>query len=125
SYRGTAYDQIAPAHRHFDRKLTLSPPLISAARRVILVPAGGLRAHQKRSDGQVEQTTARKHLALFEIVTVAARHDNALWRYHHPAAILPLDPFDWTEAGQRPAGGHPIDPALTPHISVGVATIAD
>src|SRR5215813_12391738 len=119
------YDQIAPAHRHFDRKLTLSPPLISAARRVILVPAGGLRAHQKRSDSQVEQTTARKHLALFEIVTVATRHDNALWRYHHPAAILPLDPFDWTEAGQRRAGRYRIDLAVTLNKDVAVATIAD
>src|SRR5262249_61405979 len=117
-YNATGYDQIAPAHRHFDRELTLSPPLISAARRVILVPAGGLRAHQ------VELTTARKHLALFEIVTVAARHDNALWRYHHPAAILPLDPFDWTEAGQRRAGGPRIDLAVTPNKDVALPAVA-
>src|SRR5262249_13711536 len=118
-YNATGYDQIAPAHRHFDRELTLSPPLISAARRVILLPAGGLRAHQ------VELTTARKHLALFEIVTVAARHDNAPLRYHHPAALLPLDPFDWTQAGQRRAGRHPIDPAVTLHQDVAVATGAN
>src|SRR5262249_42581692 len=118
-YNATGYDQIAPAHRHFDRELTLSPPLISAARRVILVPAGGLRAHQ------VERTTARQHLALFEIVTVAARHDNALWRYHHPTALFPLDSFDWAEAGQRRAGRYRIDLAVTLNKDVAVATIAD
>src|SRR5262249_17009288 len=62
---------------------------------------------------------------LFEIVTIAHRHDNTLWRHHHPAAVLPLDLFDRTKAGQSRAGHHLIDVTVTLHVDVAVADVAD
>jgi hypothetical protein len=66
---------------------------------------------------------AVEHIVL--VIRPWTRHDDALWRYHHPVAVLPLDLFDWTESGQRCARHYPIGFAVTLHSDVAVAGVSD
>src|SRR5215467_15669134 len=62
---------------------------------------------------------------LFEIAAVAHRDDDSFRRHHQPASVLPLDFFNWPEAGQRRTGNDLKNIPVTLHIDVAVTRFAD
>ena len=79
-----------------------------------------LRKRQRLSIWRVD-ALAEKSVAAEHRFWIADRGDDARRRHYYPAAVLSLDLFDRTEAGQRRAGNYPIDVAVALYIDMSIA----